>query len=702
MSKIWYPTARVQLVLRVDDIEDLKSFRDPKTNVQLNVGGKIPLSATERQNALAENQAKINDIIGSKDFTPPNIFETSLADARAEREEIYSTASVSTAGDKGLATDPKIVKFWVLPRRVRIEKNNISDAGKCTVELEYRSIPFDPRAFRFAAVRVVVGSASPEDYEAGILSGGSQSTLPSIVPPEETEWYSLTGNSRFVGFVDEWTVEFDDVGEKVTLQCRDISAVIRDEEISLSEGIDLDKPIREGVEELLRKEGPSSMRDIRVVFGNPVYPLKFNAITDILETIGGPVPRGAVENVTADLTAKERALQQVISANGLKLNVRRESRSKKAGDSPTKKELADATTDTSKNPPEAQKVGVILPPREDGLYDEDTVKKASKLLSGEKKKPRKKKAAKNKSNMNQKVWDHILDTCLKIGLIPIMRGNILYIASPRDVFSGLYGRRQMIWGGNISKLRLSRKAGSSDATGKTIQMLSSNPRLGGTVWARYPVSPDTPASGILGKQGSPQPVNTRAVQANASKEPEEKIITFSTSGVWDEKRLREIAEAVYHRVARQEIAVSLETEDLSSFSFDRRPEPAEEMGLESGDLLAIQSGDAIIVDTIRTANQVQANTLTKGGSYLPNNFLDISAMSYGERVNHFESIGFNSQVAEALAGGQEFGDLQRTFRVNHASLAWDSETGVKISLDAVNFIEARLDMLGDDAEESGP
>jgi hypothetical protein len=697
----WYPTARVQLVLRVDDIDDLKAFKDPGANAQVNIVGKVPLSARDRERALGENQANINETIGAKDITPPNIFDARLSDLRAEREEIYATASVSTAGDKGLETDPKIIKFWVLPKRVRIERNNIYDAGKCTIDLEYRNIPFDPRAFRFAAVRVAIGSASPADYAGGIRDGGNQATLSSIVPPEETEWYSLTGNSRFVGFVDEWSVEFDDAEEKVSLQCRDISAVIRDEEIPISVGIDLDKPIREGVAELLKRAGPSSMRDIRVVFGNPVYPLKFNDITTALESIGGPVPRGAVESVAADLTSKERELQQLVSKHGLKLQVRKSSHETTPGTDPTKKELADATSVAAKNPQGAQKTAVLLPARADGLYDEDIVKEASKALA-KKKRSRKRKAAKNKSNTTQKVWDHILDVCLKVGLLPVMRGNILYIASPRDVFSGVYGRRQMIWGGNILRLRMARKAGSSDAIGKTIQLLSSSQREGATLWARYPVSPDTPASGILGRQGSPQPVNTRSVQANESKEPEDKVITFSISGVRDEKRLREIAEAVFHRVARQEASISIETEDLSSFSTTRQPASAEEMGLESGDLLAIQSGDAIIIDTIRTASDTQAKALNKGGAYRPNNFLDISAMSYGERLNHFEFVGFNPEVAKALAGGQEFGEFQRTFRVNHASLSWDADSGVKISLDAINFIEARIDDFGDEIEDVEP
>lgn len=665
--KVWYPTARVQLILRVDTLEDLDAFANPDSGAST-----VALSAGDRETNLAENRSNRDETIRNRENTPPDVFSLAIADSDREREEIYATAEVGS--EKSLDSDPDVVKFWVIPKSVSVEKNNLSDADKCTIELDYRSLPFDPRAFRFAAVRVVIGSVSAEDYAAGIIGGGSQLELSSIVPPETTRWFSLTGNSRFVGFVDEWMVEFDDSGERVTLQCRDISAVLRDTEVPTSQGIDLDKGIRVGIAELLSKF--TSMKEVRVVYGNPVFPLEVSKLVNALEGIDGPIPRGTVEAVSQSLTAKELELQQIISAEGLDIKV-------------TTTVTNAATGETTVNTQPS-----LLPKVSDGLYNEDIVKQASKGGSP-KKKSKKKNVAKNKADKTVKIWDHILEICFKMGLLPIMRGNILFLASPRDVFSGVFGRRQMIWGGNISRLRMARKAGSSDAIGKGVQIICYDPRLGRSRWARFPVKPGEPDAGILGKQGSPQPVNTRAVEAGVSKGPTDSFISYPISGIRSEERLVEIAESIFHRIARQEVEIAIETEDLASAGFSREPDNVEET-----DLLGLQSGDSIIVDTLRTAASTPAAVLNPEGSYRPNNFLDISAMTFGERVNFLQSIGFRSDVAQKLAGSQETGDIQRTFRVNHVSISWNKDDGVKISIDAINFIEARINkFLGSNKSE---
>ena len=662
--RVWYPTARVQLVLRLDKLDELESWDDPNTIEQEDGVSKVPVSAGDRQASFDKHRSNRDELISRKGSMAPDVYAKNLANSDREFNEIYKSASASS--EPGLENDRNVIKFWVLPKRVSVEKNNLSDCDKCTIELDYRSLPFDPRSFRAAAVRVVIGSVSSEDYVKGTTNGGSQLDLPSIVPPETSRWYSVTGNTRFVGFVDEWMVEFDDSGETVSLQCRDLSSVVRDTPVELGTGIDLDQGIREGVSKFISQY--PAMKEIRVVYGNPIYPIndKTKGITDLLSETEGPIPRGAVESLPADLNALERKLQQEISANGLDIKVTTET------ENPTTGEVTSTEQPT------------LLPRVDDGLYDEDIVKQASKAGS-KKKKSKKKGVAKNKTDQTVKVWEHIVEILSKMGLFPIMKGNLLYLASPRDIFTGVFGRRQMVWGSNISRLKMARKSGSADTVGKGIQILSVNPRSGRTQWARFPVLPGEPDSGVLGVQGSPQPVNTRGAQAVGTTKPVDAFINYNISGVSSPRRLLTIAEAVFNRVARQEVEVAIETDDLSSFGTSRQSD-----GLEDTDLLAIESGDSIIVETLRTAASVEANNILPGSSYLPNNFLDISAMSYGERQDFMKRIGFNSTVARELASSQEMGDVQRTFRVNHASIAWSATDGVKISIDAINYIEAGI------------
>lgn len=662
--KVWYPTSRVQLVLRVDKLDELKSFDDNPTSDTESASAGTPTSTSDRDSALQRHRETRDELISRKGSMAPDVFAKNIASSDREFSEIYKAASASS--EEGLTSDPNVIKLWVLPKRVSVEKNNLSDCDKCTIELDYRSLPFDPRSFRAAAVRVIIGSVSSEDYDKGVNGGGSQLDLPSIVPPETSRWYSATGNTRFVGFVDEWMVDFDDSGETVSLQCRDLSSVVRDTPVRFGTGIDLDKGIRAGVDEFISQY--KSMKEIKVVYGNPIYPINDGTqkLTDLLSRIDGPIPRGSAESLPADLNLVERELQQEISKNGLDIKVTTET------ENPTTGEVESVEQPT------------LLPRIDSGLYDEDIVKQASK--AGSKKKESKKKGvAKNKTDQTVKVWEHIVEILSKMGLFPIMKGNLLFIASPRDIFSGVFGRRQMVWGGNISKLKMARKSGSSDSVGKGVQILSVNPRSGRTQWARFPVLPGEPSAGVLGVQGSPQPVNTRGAQAVGTTKPVDSFINYNISGVSSPKRLLTIAEAVFNRVARQEVEVAIETDSLSSFGTSRKSE-----GLEETDLLGIESGDSIIVETIRTAASTEASNLLPGSSYLPNNFLDISAMSYGERQDFMQGIGFSPTVAKELAGSQEMGDVQRTFRVNHASISWDVSSGVKISIDAINYIEAGL------------
>jgi hypothetical protein len=584
----------------------------------------------------------------------------------SEREQLFGAVGVFS--DEGVGKDDTVIKYWVVPDSVSIERNNLYTADRCTVNVAYKNMPFDPRQFRAAAIRVVIGAPSSSDYAKGVSDGSFDiNTTPSIVAKETTEWYSLSGNSRFVGFVDEWQVDFDDKGENVQLQCRDISSILRDEELPESAGIDLDKPLLIGVTEMVRRF--PALQDVLVVYGNPVFQMGTKAADDMLKIMSkqsevhSPIPRGTVDSITADLTVTERKLQVLLTKSGVKGKLNGE----------------DVT---------------FLPKLKNGLIDADVVQGAVKKTKVEAAPPPKpgakvkKKTVKPKADKKIKMWDHILDICTKMALVPIMRGHVLYLADARGIYSSRFGLRQMVWGGNISSLKIARKSRNQDDAGKGIQLICPVARLGRRYWARFPVPKGDPSSGILGKAGSPQPVNTREVAEG--EDPNEDIEssggyqTLVMSGINSEKHLVAVAEALYDRMCRQELEVAIETSDLSSFSnikgrFDTTT--------ESADLLELSPGDAIQIETLNTIGKSKPSLLEKG-QYRPNNFLDISAMSRGEREDFYISRGFSGTVAKRLSGSQDFGEIHRTFRVNHASISWSAGEGVSISMDAINFIEA--------------
>ncbi len=285
-----------------------------------------------------------------------------------------------------------------------------------------------------------------------------------------------------------------------------------------------------------------------------------------------------------------------------------------------------------------------------------------------------------RGNDRESVWDHVLKVCVNSGLVPVVRGFTLYVLPPRTVFTGVSNKRIMVWGLNLKRLEFARKLGGLKTP--SIEVRCSDPDIGRTRWARFPVLKGEPTSGIIGKAGSPQPTISRANNVSPSGEADEEFRVLTVRGVNDQKRLETIARNAYETISRQEIEGAFETDDLDSF--DSR---------EEADLLDLYPGDPVELAVARPATVRRGQGAAEQPSDVSSEYQRAVQQNVAERASYLQSLGFSAETAQRLAQAQEQVRLTRDFRAKHVNISFDVDDGVKIESDFENYIYVRDDVI---------
>lgn len=298
----------------------------------------------------------------------------------------------------------------------------------------------------------------------------------------------------------------------------------------------------------------------------------------------------------------------------------------------------------------------------------------------------KKAKGQKKGDQEDNVWDHIVTTCAKLGFIAFVRGFVVYIVEPRNLFDQVANGRKMVFGRNIKQLEFDRKM--AGVTTQTIEVRSPDPDIGRTRWARFPVLDNEPSSGILGDPDSPQPVVSRPQKVSPNGKPDEQVMVVNVARVTDLQVLERIAENTFQEIGRQEIEGSFETDDLDSFK-----ETAEdERAFAEQDLLSLYPGDPVTLlyappDTSASGNQFQQTP--KKGKEATSSAQELIAMTFARRRDYLAGLGMSRQAAERLAAVAEGIPLANSFRVGTMSMSFDVEEGISITCSFYNFITVR-------------
>lgn len=615
----YYPSAQIRLQLRLDDFTEQEQLSRklllPTAN---NFGASAPATESGQASALSANQAARSSLGKTKSATSPTQYAAQKAQLDAARSAVQaaelSGQPVDVPKPEGLTggdDDENTVVFSCLPQACSIERNNILDPDTAEVTLDFRDVPIDPRSIRSALVTVTIGTVDADSYQRGIIARelrDSDGMLVSVVERQADEELRFTGSqSRFVGFVDEWSIELG-LDDTVTLKARDISALLKDERLPAGVAIDLTKPIITGIEELLARNDD---------FGKPLFP----------------------------------------SARGLKIYFG------------TPEQFAAGKTE------------------EKGPTPGETIAKAHKTRKG-----KQAKAARN-GDQQDSLWDHVVTTCQKLGLIPYMRNFVLFVTTPANVYSQVANGRKMVFGRNLSDLKFSRKLGGVQAD--TIEMRSFDPDIGRTRWARHPVLHDEPSSGILNDPNSPQPTVSRPSKLSPTGKTSETVRVFSMPRVTDLELLQSIARQTFEEIARQEIEGSFTTDDLDSFR-----DPDDPGTLPSADLLELQAGEPITILFAPSSTTAQGDPFQqtpKAGEGSPANAQDLAGFTFSRRVDYLTGLGMSAKVAQRLAASQEQIPLANTFKAAYVNLDYSVDDGISVQVSFYNYVVVREEEGGGDA-----
>lgn len=294
---------------------------------------------------------------------------------------------------------------------------------------------------------------------------------------------------------------------------------------------------------------------------------------------------------------------------------------------------------------------------------------------------RKKKVGKGKASRgrrmgeNTTVWDHITDTCIATGVVPVIRDWGLRLEYARTLFGAQPNAPRMIWGRNLSGLSFMRKlAGFKNPT---IETRSYSVKRGATLAARYPGD----ETGIVGR-GAFKFVPRRANRVTPSgSNPDEQIRVVPIADIDDPKLLLEIARGIYEETARQEIEGTMTTEDPSSFGVE----------FQQANLLDLRAGESLQleIDARQTGDVGDIVTQLQG-------------MSPQERAQRLVAVGVAPRVAVQLAALLDSSSLQTVYRVRTTRLNFDHDEGFDITIDFQNYITIRDDPSSPDAVQSQP
>lgn len=256
-----------------------------------------------------------------------------------------------------------------------------------------------------------------------------------------------------------------------------------------------------------------------------------------------------------------------------------------------------------------------------------------------------------------------------------MDGFDVALIRPRTHFAGTETKR-MVYGRNLEHLAFSRKLMGVKVP--TIEVRCYDSEICRTRWARWPVRSGERRSGVMGRDNPPRPLRANEVPPSGSN-PDESIKTFTVSGITDPSFLEQIAESVFEQLGRQEIEGNFVTAD--AWSYESEP--------DDGDLLGLRSGDAVELLLARADSQEDEDV---GSNATLNR---IQAMDRARRRDYMVALGWDRTVADRFAALQDATGFQTTFRVSDVRFNWDQESGLKTTVDFINFITVREEAAAD-------
>lgn len=287
---VYRPSATIKLVVRTEEFEETASIEarlpdpfSPEDTLRPAAPAPASTGSTADTSAarLQANQERLAALERRRDSMPREEYDDERLHIVFERQDILeeqrqSEGEATEAPEtiSGPTTDDRTVIGQIQPRSMSIQRSGPNTADTATATISYHDMPIDPRIVRACGVEFIIGVVTPEDYESGMTGGvRADGSLLSVV--NTTDDGTLLGATRFCGFVDKWSVDYDnDEGDTVTLECRDASAPLRDLKLPTGASIDMSRPIDEAIRSFLNAVSATT-RGVNVIWsasGDPPTP----------------------------------------------------------------------------------------------------------------------------------------------------------------------------------------------------------------------------------------------------------------------------------------------------------------------------------------------------------------------------------------------------------------------------------------------
>lgn len=235
-GQTYYPSAKVRLVVRFDE------FGDPGVQAEAKkVFTKAPIKMTGTADKTAQLEATpdpdapsgVNRLKLVPKSGPPGLAQTQ------DRSTDKQTFSVG----------------GIIPKQANLGLNGVRQADTLSVTIKFIDLPIDPRVVRSCAIEFYLGTVSAHDFHRGVqgISRTATGEPLNVVPDKyvDNDGQQRT-NLRFQGWVDEWTVVWDEDNEPaVKLECRDNTTLLIEQEHPPKMFIDMKLPIDEAVAKYL-------------------------------------------------------------------------------------------------------------------------------------------------------------------------------------------------------------------------------------------------------------------------------------------------------------------------------------------------------------------------------------------------------------------------------------------------------------------
>lgn len=255
---------------------------------------------------------------------------------------------------------------------------------------------------------------------------------------------------------------------------------------------------------------------------------------------------------------------------------------------------------------------------------------------------------------NETYWDVIQDIVSKAGLICYMELDKLVITKPQTLYDNT-NNVKFAYGRNIKNLELTRKLGKQKGFNILVRSVS-------TV-TKQVLEADIPKdSKNLDIRGAPVLIPKQSTRGQLVKGEEERAptLSFNVANVNDRDHLIEIGEKIFEELGRQQIEGRFTTMELLA--------PQGVANQDTFDLLGLRIGTPIevYVDVDDLANiQKEANQ--------------------GKRFTYLVQKGYAPQIATIFA--ETMGKYTTPFYTRSADFSIDADSGLRIDVDFVNFIE---------------